>query len=147
MLDSATIAAISTPSGQGGLGVIRISGPEAPEIATRIFRPATGRTLHLTPRRSHRVFYGRIVDPDTDVVVVTVQWRHIGATPYVADNLHTSTASAVIIGRPDLSLLAPEPDTTPPAVLDAYVYDTNTDGILDQINQEWLAQQGAPELS
>jgi Flp pilus assembly protein TadG len=73
------------------------------------------------------------VDPDTDVVVVAVGWRHIGATPYIADQVHTNTARAVIIGRPDLSLLAPEPDTTAPAVLDAYIYDTNTDGILDQI--------------
>jgi Flp pilus assembly protein TadG len=37
---------------------------------------------------------------DTDVVEVTVKYRHIGATPYVADNLHTSTARAVIIGAP-----------------------------------------------
>ncbi|MCO5221032.1 MAG: tRNA uridine-5-carboxymethylaminomethyl(34) synthesis GTPase MnmE [Thermomicrobiales bacterium] len=63
MLDSATIAAISTPPGQGGLGVIRISGPEAAGIGAAIFRSATGRPLRLTPERSHRVFYGRIVDP------------------------------------------------------------------------------------
>jgi hypothetical protein len=40
---------------------------------------------------------------DSDVVEVTVKYRHVGATPYVADNLHTSTARAVIIGAPILS--------------------------------------------
>lgn len=35
-----TIAAISTPLGAGGLGVIRISGPQARAVAARVFRPA-----------------------------------------------------------------------------------------------------------
>jgi Flp pilus assembly protein TadG len=73
------------------------------------------------------------VDPDTDVVVVTVGWRHIGGTPYVADSVHTSIARAVILGRPDLLVLAPEPDTTPAAVIDAKIYDTDANGVLDQI--------------
>src|SRR5690242_18973735 len=75
MLDSATIATISTPLGQGALGVIRISGPESAEIARSIFRSERGKSVTLTPKQSHRVFYGRIVDPDTrqliDEVVLT----------------------------------------------------------------------------
>ena len=59
------------------------------------------------------------VEPDTDIVVVTVQWRHVGGTPYIADNVHTSVARSVINGRPDLTVLAPEPDTTPPSVIGA----------------------------
>lgn len=76
MLDSATIAAISTPPGQGGLGVIRISGPEAPEIARRIFRSAKGQPIQLTAKRSHRVFYGRILDPATGALIdeVLLTW-------------------------------------------------------------------------
>jgi tRNA modification GTPase len=76
MLDSSTIAAISTPPGQGGLGVIRVSGPEAVEIAQRIFRPANARPLALTPKRSHRVFYGQIVDPATGALIddVLLTW-------------------------------------------------------------------------
>ena len=34
-----TIAAISTPVGQGGIGIVRISGPLSFDIADRIFRP------------------------------------------------------------------------------------------------------------
>ncbi len=76
MLDSATLAAISTPPGQGGLGVIRISGSEASEIAGKIFRSVSGRPLTLTPKRSHRVYYGRIVDPATGGLVdeVLLTW-------------------------------------------------------------------------
>jgi hypothetical protein len=73
------------------------------------------------------------VTPDTDVVEVTVRWRHIGATPYIADTLHTSVARAVINGRPDLTLLAPEADVIPPTLVSAFAYDTNTDGVMDQI--------------
>lgn len=76
MLDSATIAAISTPPGQGGLGVIRVSGPDAAGIATRVFRSARGKPLSLTPKNSHRVFYGQIVDPVTEALIddVLLTW-------------------------------------------------------------------------
>jgi Flp pilus assembly protein TadG len=69
------------------------------------------------------------VTPDTDVVEVTVRWRHIGATPYIADSLHTSVARSVINGRPDLTLLAPEADTTPPSLISAVLKDNDHDGI------------------
>lgn len=51
-----TIAAISTPIGEGGIGIIRISGPDARKIAERVF-----------PKRlaSRRLVYGHIVDPET----------------------------------------------------------------------------------
>ena len=42
---SDTIAAISTAQGAGGIGVIRISGKEAKEIADRVFRSPTGKKL------------------------------------------------------------------------------------------------------
>ena len=37
-----TIAAVSTPPGTGGIGVIRISGPEAVLVADRVFHAAEG---------------------------------------------------------------------------------------------------------
>ncbi len=54
-----TIAAISTPLGEGGIGVIRVSGPDAGRIAAEIFR--TNRNGGLA---SHRFYYGVIIDPD-----------------------------------------------------------------------------------
>ena len=73
------------------------------------------------------------VEEDTDIVVVTVTWHHIGETPFVADNAHTSVARSTINGRPDLTALAPEPDTTAPSIITAIAYDNNTDGVMDQI--------------
>lgn len=55
-----TIAAISTPQGEGGIGVIRISGPEALNIARDIFRSKSGQSFsELKPRQ---MAYGLIVD-------------------------------------------------------------------------------------
>jgi tRNA modification GTPase len=67
MIDNATIAAIATPAGEGGIGVVRISGTDAATIATRVFRRPGRRTtpLALDPAESHRLHYGRIVDPST----------------------------------------------------------------------------------
>ncbi|MGH2559177.1 MAG: tRNA uridine-5-carboxymethylaminomethyl(34) synthesis GTPase MnmE, partial [Thermomicrobiales bacterium] len=66
-MDGSTIAAIATPAGTGGVGMVRISGPEAPEVAARIFRRgSTGKAPNLRRTASHRLIYGRIVDPATE---------------------------------------------------------------------------------
>jgi tRNA modification GTPase len=54
-----TIAAIATPPGLGGIGIVRLSGPESLSIARRLFVPAD-RAATLT---SHTLTYGHIVDP------------------------------------------------------------------------------------
>jgi len=54
-----TIAAIATPIGLGGIGIIKISGPKAIEIARRIFRPRN----ESLPLKSHHLYYGEVVDP------------------------------------------------------------------------------------
>jgi tRNA modification GTPase len=52
---SNTIAAISTPPGKGGVAIIRISGEDALDIASRIFRPASKSNFkHATPRMQIR---------------------------------------------------------------------------------------------
>ena len=56
-----TIAAISTPRGRGGIGVVRISGPQAASSALKVFEIEGGGDL-LTHRKAH---FGRIVDLET----------------------------------------------------------------------------------
>lgn len=53
---SNTIAAIATPSGTGGIGIIRISGPEALPILRKLFRPYK---LHSS-FTSHTLYYGTV---------------------------------------------------------------------------------------
>jgi len=59
-----TIAAISTPVGEGGIGIIRISGPEALPIAGRIFRAKSNGGL-----KSHRFSYGAVVNPESGALL------------------------------------------------------------------------------
>jgi tRNA modification GTPase len=62
-----TIAAIATPPGEGGIGIIRLSGPESANIASRIFRRgAQGRAVDVSALGSHRLYYGSIVDPEAE---------------------------------------------------------------------------------
>lgn len=71
-METETIAAISTPIGEGGIAVIRVSGSEAVQIVDKVFK---GR-LSLHKVESHTVHYGHIVHPTTgeriDEVLVTV---------------------------------------------------------------------------
>ncbi|MFH0492675.1 tRNA uridine-5-carboxymethylaminomethyl(34) synthesis GTPase MnmE [Lactobacillus plantarum] len=66
-----TIAAISTPPGEGGISIIRISGDQTFNVVTQIFK---GKDLSRV--QSHTINYGHIVDPDThqevDEVMATV---------------------------------------------------------------------------
>jgi len=62
-IEPKTIAAIATPSGRGGIGIIKISGTEAVSIAGMIFRKASSRCLW--DFESHRLYYGHIVNPET----------------------------------------------------------------------------------
>lgn len=62
---SDTIVAVATPSGRGGLGVVRLSGPAAPGIANAL----TGRRVDLKPR--HATLSRLHAGPVTDRVVVT----------------------------------------------------------------------------
>lgn len=57
-----TIAAIATPAGAGGIGIIRVSGPLAGPILARVFRPRRP----VASFASHHMYYGWIVDPGTD---------------------------------------------------------------------------------
>src|SRR3972149_8205190 len=54
-----TIAAISTPFGESGIGIVRISGCSAEAIARRLFKPKRETSSLI----SHHFHYGEIVDP------------------------------------------------------------------------------------
>jgi len=55
-----TIAALATPPGEGGIGIIRLSGSKAPQIASRILKLHTASTAELA--ESRRFYYGWVVD-------------------------------------------------------------------------------------
>lgn len=69
-----TIIAISTPLGEGAIGVVRLSGAESLHVLERLFRPSSGHPVaELQPRYAT---HGHIIHPDTqgliDEVIVTI---------------------------------------------------------------------------
>lgn len=61
-----TIAAIATAQGEGGIGIVRLSGTDALEIAARIFKSSRGRPFQSF--HSHTVHHGHVCDRDGGVV-------------------------------------------------------------------------------
>jgi tRNA modification GTPase len=59
-----TIAAIATPVGCGGIGIVRVSGPDAASIADRLFIKQGSGGLE-----SHRFYYGRIIEPEAGSLI------------------------------------------------------------------------------
>lgn len=62
-----TIAAIGTPLGEGGIGIVRVSGPDAVRIAKKVFLPRRKQDWAEGP--GYRLFYGYAVDPENGMVI------------------------------------------------------------------------------
>lgn len=86
-----TIAAISTAYGEGGIGIIRISGPDAKEILRRVFSRKSIKDRRMT--------FGRIIDPSNSEVIDEVLAVYMkGPATYTGEdvaeiNCHGSTVS------------------------------------------------------
>jgi tRNA modification GTPase len=65
LLRQDTIAAVATPFGMAGVGIIRISGPEALKIARRIFQPARANCSWET----HHLYHGDIIATDGKIIL------------------------------------------------------------------------------
>lgn len=69
-----TIAAISTPVGQSGIGIVRMSGSNALAITKKIFTPSRGNKVSWNS--SFRMYHGWIIDPETgeriDEVLISI---------------------------------------------------------------------------
>ena len=62
-----TIAAIATAYGEGGIGIIRLSGEESKQILDKIFAPKSGEYKKFIVNK--RLYYGHITDPSNGQVV------------------------------------------------------------------------------
>ena len=63
---SDTICAVATPLGEGGIGIVRISGSSAEKIAHSIFKPkkkVSPSSIGMEFFESHRLYYGTILNP------------------------------------------------------------------------------------
>ncbi|WP_412521662.1 tRNA uridine-5-carboxymethylaminomethyl(34) synthesis GTPase MnmE [Staphylococcus simulans] len=67
-MDLDTITSISTPMGEGAIGIVRLSGSQAVEITDKLYKGKKP----LAEVDSHTINYGHIIDPETNEVVEEV---------------------------------------------------------------------------
>ncbi len=106
-MKSTTIAAISTPFGSGGIGIIRLSGNQSVKIARALFkRTQKGQKLEIDWQEkrftSHRFYHGSIRDPDTlDVIDEVLTVAMLAPRSYTREDvveIH-SHSGPVVLGK------------------------------------------------
>ncbi|MDP2646663.1 MAG: tRNA uridine-5-carboxymethylaminomethyl(34) synthesis GTPase MnmE [Desulfobacterales bacterium] len=107
-MSESTIAAIATPGGKGGVGIVKISGPDAVFILGRIFRrsrsmaqgPAAPGQNCPASFRSHQVYHGFILNHDDgkiiDEVLVMVMKAPLSYTKEDVVEIHTHSGPVVL---------------------------------------------------
>jgi tRNA modification GTPase len=86
-----TIVAISTPIGTGGIGIVRITGPESERILRDLFVPGhEPEGWQLEPRSLH---YGHIADPAAGEIVDEVLAAYMPAPRTYTRQRSTGTAA------------------------------------------------------
>ncbi len=94
-----TIAAIATAPGEGGIGIVRISGEKSLEVAQSIFKSKSGKMIKDYNTRT--LIYGKIVDGEKVIDEVLVAYMK-GPNSYTAEdvieiNCHGGFISTYII--------------------------------------------------
>lgn len=67
-MDFDTITSISTPMGEGAIGIVRLSGPQAIGIGDKLYKGKK----KLSEVNTHTINYGHIIDPETNEIVEEV---------------------------------------------------------------------------
>jgi tRNA modification GTPase len=146
-----TIAAIATPIGSGGIGIIKISGQDAFSIAEAIFqrsRPSWGvgrpeGEALIFPLKSHRLYHGYIVNPETGKVLDEVLLSAMkGPRTYTREDvieINTHSGYIVMASILDLVLqkgarLADPGEFTKRAYLSGRIDLTQAEAVIDIIN-------------
>jgi len=150
----ATIAAIATPPGPGGIGVIRISGPAALAVLQTIFHPRNPPQAY----RSHRLYYGLVATPTTGVTLdealaVFMRAPHTYTREDVVElQCHGSflvlqEILALILTQPDVRLAAPG-EFTKRAFLNGRIDLTQAEAVIEllQAKSRAGAQMAADQL-
>ncbi len=148
---SDTIAAISTPLGQGGIGIVRLSGEKALDIADRIFKPGRGDQLPST-LPTHTVHYGRVVDGDEVVDEALLTLMHAPRSYTREDVVEISCHGSMVALRRVLELalahgarLAEPGEFTKRAFLNGRLDLAQAEAVADIIAAKTEASQRAAE--
>jgi len=98
-----TIAAVSTSLGEGGISIVRLSGPQVLAISARVFVPADGRPL--TEATSHTIHYGHVVDGDRRIDEALVSLMRAPRTYTREDVIEINCHGGILAARSVLDLV------------------------------------------
>lgn len=90
-----TIAAIATPLGEGGIGIVRLSGNKSLAIVEKIFQPASSKKLK---NNSHCLIYGTIIEPNGQAIDEALVVYMRGPHSYTAEDVVEIQAHSSIAG-------------------------------------------------
>ena len=133
-----TIAAISTAQGVGAISIIRVSGPEAIQIVSKIFS-----NKNFKDASSHTIHYGYIVDGEEKVDEVLVSIMRAPKTFTMEDVAEINAHGGIMTTDKILELLlvngcrlAEPGEFTKRAFLNGRIDLTEAEGIIDLINSK-----------
>ena len=134
-----TIAAIATATGNGGIGIIRISGPETFNIINKIFIPKNKNN----EIKGYSIKYGNIVDPKNNEIVDEVLVSYfVHPRSYTTEDIcEINTHGGIIVERKILNIciengarLAEPGEFTKRAFLNGRIDLSQAEAIIDLIN-------------
>lgn len=138
-----TIAAIATPYGSGGIGVIRISGPKAFDVVKKLFSKTQNGLSETLFLKSHTIYHGFVFDKDkTSVIDEVLLMPMRGPRSYTAEDVVEIQAhSGTIVLRIILDVLlfhgirlADPGEFTKRAFLNGRIDLTQAEAVADIIN-------------
>lgn len=152
-MDIATIAAIATPTGRGGIGIIKISGKDAFSIAASVFQKSAPLTDDSKKKsrppfsslKSHHLYYGHIVDKEKgrvlDEVLLSVMKAPHTYTMEDVVEINTHSGPVVLTSILELVLkngakLAEPGEFTKRAYLNGRIDLTQAEAVIDIINSK-----------
>ena len=155
MISKDTIAAIATPLSSSGIGIIRISGSEAIEVAEKMFKPAVS-GKKLSDQKTYTIHYGHICDADEDIDEVLILLMR-GPHSYTAeDTVEIDCHGGVMVMKKILELavrcgarLAEPGEFTKRAFLNGRIDLSQAEAVIDVIKSknEYALQSSVSQLS
>lgn len=133
------IAAISTATGNGGVGIIRMSGKDCFEILDKIFKPKT-----VNKPKGYSIKYGHIVDEDNEIVDEVLVSYFYAPKSYTTENMcEINSHGGIVVERKILELclknganMAEPGEFTKRAFLNGRIDLVQAESVIDLINSK-----------
>lgn len=140
-----TIVAISTAMGNGGIGIVRMSGEKSFEILDKIFRPKNNDGFI----KGYQIKYGNIIDPKNEEIVDEVLVSYfVAPKSYTTENMcEINTHGGMVVEKRILELcvengaeIASPGEFTKRAFLNGRIDLSQAEAIIDLINSKTVRE-------